>query len=220
MTLSIELATEEGDPLIVRQRLGNGVVISLLSAPESGTANGGNWNAMATWPSFVPLMQRLVQSAIDGAATDNTVLAGQPLAGRVSDITTDIATRSPPQLTIIKPDGTEGQIDLDEIQADGAQRWSFVQTQQSGVYFVRQSDNGSQLPFAVNVDGSESSLQSIELTQLPLSSRPPPLAIEIPESSAQVAESSPWLARGWLIVLGLLLVAESWLAWALGRRVG
>lgn len=220
VALSVELATEEGAPLIVRQRLGSGVVISLLSAPESGKADRDNWNAMATWPSFVPLMQRLVQSALDGAATNNTVLAGEPLAGKISDMATINATRFQPQLTITKPDGSEGQIDFDEIQTDGARRWTFAQTQQSGVYFVRQPDNGSQLPFAVNVDISESSLRSIELTQLPLASRPLPLPIEMPDSNSQVAESSPWLARGWLIALGLLLVAESWLAWALGRRVG
>jgi hypothetical protein len=215
----VELATEEGDPLIVRQRLGSGAVISLLSAPESGGDPNSSWNAMATWPSFVPLMQRLVQSAIDAAAANQTLLAGQPLTGKITAAVASDATATP-TLTVVKPDGSESQIDVDLHPADGATGWTFVNTQQSGVYLVRSSPSALQQPYAVNVDGSEGSLQSLELAQLPKFSPPPPRAVETPASFADGVETSPWFARGWLLALGCLLVTESWLAWWLGRRVG
>jgi len=215
----VELATEQGDPLIVRQRLGRGAVLSLLSAPESGKDPDSSWNAMATWPSFVPLMQRLVQSAIDAAAANRTLLAGQPLTGKITDVDTSDATITP-ALTVVKPDGSESQIDVDLYQSDGTTGWTFVHTQQSGVYLVRSSPTAPQQPYAVNVDGSESSLQSLQLAQLPKLSPPPPLAVETPASFAEGVETSPWFARGWLLALGCLLVTESWLAWWLGRRVG
>ncbi len=216
---SVELATEQGDPLIVRYRLGAGGVLSVLSAPQSGAAESNNWNAMATWPSFVPLMQRLVQSAIDSAASNNTVLAGETLVGKVSDGKLQNVPHQL-QLTITKPDGSESLIEADEIQSDGAACWTFAQTQQSGEYVVRHPGNRSQLTFAVNVDGSESSLQSIELLQLPKFSPPPPLATVNTAGNSDGVERNPWFVRGWLIALGILLLAESWLAWALGRRVG
>jgi hypothetical protein len=215
----VELATEQGDPLIVRQRLGSGAVISLLSAPESGGESGSSWNAMAAWPSFVPLMQRLVQSAIDVAAANRTVLAGQPLSGKVAPSIASEATLTT-ALTVIKPDGSESQIDVDPHPSDGTPSWNFVNTQQSGVYLVRPTQTSPPEPFAVNVDCSESSLQSLSLAQLPKFSPPPPQVVETPESFADGVETSPWFARGWLLALGCLLVTESWLAWWLGRRVG
>lgn len=216
---NVDLATEQGDPLIVRHRLGTGVVVSLLSAPSSAATQGSMWNAMASWPSFVPLMQRLVQTASDAAAANHTVLAGQPLLGRV--VLGVQGNRSAlPSVMITAPDGSENQIDVDELLPDGSARWSFLQTQQSGVYGVRPSSDGPQQPYAVNVDGSESSLASIQPSQLPRLSPPPLRAIETPESFAQGVESSPWLARWWLLALGILLISESWLAWALGRRAG
>ncbi len=215
---NVDLAIEQGGPLIVTHRVGGGTVISLLSAPQSGAASGDNWNAMATWPSFVPLMQRLVQSAMDSGAADNTLRAGQPLVGKIKNSKLGNPSNVN-SLSITKPDASETRLDAEEILPDGSVRWTFPQTQQSGVYLARQVSTDKQQPFAVNVDGSESSLQSMELGELPKLTAPPP-AIEVPQAFSSGAESSPWLARGWLTLLGLLLLTESCLAWGLGRRVG
>lgn len=215
----VDLATDQGEPLIARHRLGSGVVISLLSAPESGANPAGSWNALATWPSFVPLMQRLVQSASDVATSQHTTWAGQPLIGKLDNREQRGAAQAA-TLTIVRPDGTESQLNLDDRQADGSFRWTYVQTQQSGVYVVRNSDASELQPFAVNVDGSESRLQSVRPEQLPKFNAPAPVAVAQADSLSPGVEASPWLARSLLLALGCLLITESWLAWWLGRRWG
>ncbi|MEO8271846.1 MAG: hypothetical protein ABI557_19140, partial [Aureliella sp.] len=75
-------------------------------------------------------------------------------------------------------------------------------------------------PYVVNVNGSESELKSVQVDQFPHSTATLPLAVDTTPTRSQVAESSPWLTRSWLFALGGLLIAESWLAWAMGRRSG
>ena len=216
----IDLAIDSGDPLVVRHRVGGGVVTSLFSAPQTGSSEEHPWNAMAAWPSFVPLLQRLVQTAMDHSLAHHSVLAGQPLIGQrlVGQGASD-ATRT---VTVTKPDGSDIQLAIEDTRAGATVPWTYSQTQHSGVYWVS-LDNGSQrqpyvVPYVVNVDGSESELKSLQVDQLPHSTATLPLAIDAPPTRSQVAESSPWLTRSWLFALGILLITESWLAWALGRR--
>ena len=217
----VDLAIDTGDPLVVRHRVGGGVVTSLFSAPQTGSSDEHPWNAMAAWPSFVPLLQRLVQTAMDHSLANHSVLAGQPLVGQAASE----ATRT---VTITKPDGSESQLAIEDTRAGATVPWTFSQTQHSGVYWAN-LDGGSQqqanvvpnlVPYVVNVDGSESELKSVQVYQLPHSTATFPLAVDAPPTRSQVAESSPWLTRSWLFALAILLVAESWLAWALGRRSG
>ena len=218
---SVDLATQQQDALIVRHGLGAGTVISVLSAPSAAAVDGETWNAMASWPSFVPLMQRLVQVATDTSTAGQTLLAGQPLVGRMPlAAATPPADGSPPTITVTTPDGAEVRLDVGERQAAGGTPWAFLQTQHSGVYWVRSSPASQPQPYAVNVDGSESGLQSLGVDQLPKFAPPLVRVSEAPETLQQGVESSPWLSRLWLLALGGLLICESWLAWLLGRRVG
>ncbi len=218
----VDLATDTGDPLVVRHRLGAGVVTSLLSAPQTGSSEVHAWNAMAAWPSFVPLIQRLVQTAMDHSLASHSVLAGHPLVGqRLASGGSGGVVRS---VTITKPDGSESRLAIEDTRAGATVPWTFSQTQQCGVYWAS-LDNGGQgqpnlMPYVVNVDGSESELKSVPVDQFPRSTATPPRAVDTPPTRSQIAESSPWFTRTWLFALGVLLLAESWLAWALGRRSG
>lgn len=214
----VDLATTSGDPLVVRHRVGAGMVTSFLSAPQTGSSEAHAWNAMAAWPSFVPLIQRLVQTAMEPSVANHSVLAGQPLIGRRPPAMVNSSEMQ--TVTITKPDGSDAQLAVEDTRADAAVPWTFMQTHQSGLYWARYDSDDRAQPFVVNVDGSESQLQSVRLDQLPRSTAALPLATGMPQTRSQIAQSSPWLARSWLIALGILLLAESWLAWAIGRRSG
>lgn len=212
----VDLATDAGDPLVVRHRVGAGVVTSLLSAPQTGSSDEHPWNALAAWPSFVPLMQRLVQTAMDQSVSHHSVLAGRPLVGKRES--GQEPTDGTHTVTITKPDGSDSQLAVEDTRAGASVPWTFTQTQQSGVYWARLDNASQSQPFVVNVDGSESQLRSVQADQLPRSTATLPLAVDAPQTRSQVAETSPWLTRSWLFALGILLLVESWLAWALGRR--
>ena len=214
----VDLATTTGDPLVVRHRVGAGMVTSLLSAPQTGSSEADAWNAMAAWPSFVPLIQRLVQTAMEPSVANHSVLAGQPLVGRQRLAQTSIS--GPHTVTITKPDGSDVQLAVEDARADAAVPWTFTQTRQSGLYWARYDTASQAQPFVVNVDGSESPLQTVRVDQLPRSTATLPVTSAVPQTGSQIAQTSPWMSRSCLIVLGLLLLIESWLAWAFGRRSG
>ncbi len=220
--LAVDLATENRAPLIAHHRLGQGTVYSLLSTPQSGSESSQPWNAMATWPSFVPLMQRLVQSALDSGSQQTTLLAGQVLVGKMLPPKPNpLAPRAPtesPVVTIVRPDKSESQISVGDLQDDGTALWAFQETHQSGIYIARDASKDEH-HYAVNVDGSESGLQSIAAAQLPKSPLRQSKLTDSPTATPNTAaESSPRVTRVLLVSLGLLLILESSLAWGLGRR--
>ncbi len=213
---TVDLATTQGEPLLTRHRLGNGSVTCMLSAPQTSVTDDGAWNAIATWPSFVPLMQRLLQTAMDTGSAGRTVLAGEPLLGRLRGAV-PFAGQGSHTLTVVKPDKTTTQIVGESARDDGASPWDFGQTQQSGIYTVSDQGGSEQL-YAVNVNLSESSLTSIRLEDLPKPSAPRALtrAWTLPRN----ATANSGFATALLMALGCLLVTESALAWALGKRAG
>jgi hypothetical protein len=210
--LVVDLALDNGDPLVVRRRLGQGYVAGFLSAPSTGAAPQQAWNAIATWPSFVPLMQSLIQSLVGGNIERRTVLAGRPIAGSVP------ASDADQVITVIKPDGSESQIAPELTTEVGTAPWVFGPTQRQGVYLVRHS-TGNEEFYAVNLNPSGSSLRSASTDELPQAAPMAALHEEVRQRGmTEVAESSSPLARSALLVLGGLLVIESLLAWAIGRR--
>ncbi|MCA9132330.1 MAG: hypothetical protein KDA45_04220, partial [Planctomycetales bacterium] len=225
---SVDLATTSGDPLIVRHPLGEGSVTSVLSAPQV-RAGADGWNAMAAWPSFVPLMQQLVQTAMDSGAEIHTVLAGQPLVGKVAagrgsergprgnGLGGQPTTRG--LVTITQPDGSQSQILSEDNEATGGATWVFTQTHRSGLYVVRDTA-GNEQPYMVNIQPSESPLRSLGREQLPPSSERPPSLAVAGQDRLPLEETSPWLSRGLLLLLGVLLLSESLLAWWMGRKAG
>ncbi len=84
--LKVDIALSSGDPWLVRHRVGKGWVASFLSAPESGQLSGASstWNAVTTWPSFLPLAQQLLQAISDVDSRVYNRLAGQPIGDRLA----------------------------------------------------------------------------------------------------------------------------------------
>lgn len=220
--LEVDLAIAGGDPLILRHRYQRGWVASVLSAPQSGAqlndASMEAWNAMVTWPSFLPLMQRLVQVVLASSADEANLLTGQPIRGQIANATGD------KQVRVLLPDGAQ-EVLLPELVTRENSRgspqeagWILPRTYHRGTYRVSIGDGPIQ-PYAVNIRPTESSLESIDPRTLPVSVQRP-LPGRSSTSDLSAPQTGDGLARWLLTVLAGLLIAETTLAWFLGRRVG
>lgn len=215
VNLSVDLAIENSDPLIVRHRVGAGWVGSVLSAPTSGRADRPGarpWNAIGTWPSFVPLIRQLLQAVTSGQAETRNLLVGQMILGSVK------TANAVSQARITTPDGTNVLVNTSEPNPDGSANWTFGPTVERGVYEFT-SDGDTKQPIVVNIDPIESSLEAIPLTSLPQS---PPDMRETRVSASPASSDPPHQEFPARFVLGLLavaLIAESILAWSMGRRL-
>lgn len=210
-----DLAVQSGDPLIVRHRLQRGWVASILSAPNAALVRAADegrdsWNAMAAWPSFVPLLSQLMHTLLNANADEFNVLVGQSLQGE--QVSADISS-----VDVIGPDGVESKVMCSPLPDASSAGWQYDATQRQGVYHVRPPDGASK-PYAVNLNPVESSLQSVDLGQLPTE----PANARAPSTGWQDADPQLGIvgARWLLIALLGLLVLESTLAWVLGRRIG
>lgn len=227
--LQVDLGFTNGDPWLLRRQLGSGWVASLLSTPQSGgpLTGGPNdpsaeelWNAMATWPSFVPVMQKIVETIIGGAEQAMNVEVGQPLAGFLTRQT------QPRELVIRRPDNSTSRLTVPPASEGIRQEWIYAATDEAGVYRVHgdaadAEDHWSfEHPYAVNIVPTQSSLESVSLSALPLGGQASPLqpyrpAVGDAANSARSDQLARWCLVGLLAVLG----CESVLAWSLGRRL-
>lgn len=228
---SVALATTDGAPLIVQHRLGKGRVASFLSAPSAGVVSGqtsettpqavasrtteeqGNaWNAMTTWPSFLPLAQQTVQLVLNPDDSRQNLLAGESLQGRLN------RPSQGSQVIVQSPDGEEHKIATEDPDQAGDRVWAYSDTDHRGIYEAELPDGTEQL-FAVNVNTLESSLTTINADDLPMNRALLKTTAEnIPsESNENISDT---LVKSILISLICLLFAESLLAFWMGRRLG
>ncbi len=212
--VSVELKLQDGGPLVVVNRLGQGQVASLLSAPQTGTSvdSADAWNAMAAWPSFVPLMQQLVQSTLSDTTANHNLTVGQRIEGTI------IADGATSLVRIARPDGGESELQASDIEAKGQRSWSYRSTNNRGVYQASAANSAVQ-PYAVNIRPVESELRSVQTEQLPKS--PERTASQVVSKISRTdTQLSNHIAQWLLGLLAMLLVTESCLAWHLGRRLG
>jgi hypothetical protein len=208
----VALAFENGDPVIVEERIGRGR--SILVATSADTT----WTTMPMWPSYVPIVQELLAAAVGGKLQERNIEVGQPLASSVRTLASDV------QLTVRPPAGEARPSKL-ESEGDYA-RWSFGDTDQSGLYVAQFSAPVSRNDtFAANVDTRESDLTKLDAAELRGEDLWPGINFDY-ETNWQDLDEGPsgeisrraglhrWLLVG---VLGLLL-AETVMAWRFGRR--
>jgi hypothetical protein len=216
------LATGSGDPLIVEQSIRKGrVVLVATSADQS-------WTYLPLWPSFVPLVQEILNWCAGGQIQQRNFQVGDVLTGTAPAAAVDAPlwlSRSQ------RPDDGPGE----RLEKQGRQialhaegdysAWSYPDTWLSGIYTATLGPpaNRSQ-SFAVNVDTRESDLAAVDVEDLKSNVWP-----EVPfqyqttwqQTDAQVAAP---VVRSWRLpvlllyaVLGLL-VAETFLAWRFGHH--
>ncbi len=208
--LEVDAGLQGGAPWIVHRRLGHGMVVSWLSAPEAGSGREGPvWNAIAAWPSFVPLMQQSVRMALDAGQAAMNRMVGDPLDGFAGGEPGD-------RVTITDPGGLEHQI-VPTQRPDGRAVWRFDGTDWRGVYRVRTA-RGRMLPFSVNLDVRQSRAGTVDPSVLPLDTESRTNGDPRPAPERVDARTLPALSRWFLMAMLVLMAGESLLGVYIGRR--
>jgi len=208
----VALAFEGGDPAIVEEQFGRGRTILVatecsLSSIDPATKNP--WTTMPAWPSFVPLVQELVSLAVRGQLTERNVEVGRPLGESLS------AMSARPEIAITTPAGNREDVRM--TLEPTSSRWSFADTQESGVYGVELgAPVDRKQTFAVNVNTAESDLAKIAPEELPREFTTHQKSdLDDADSPAIVKRSG--LHKSLLYGVFGLLLSETLLAWWFGN---
>jgi Mg-chelatase subunit ChlD len=207
----VALATASGDSLVVERPFGRGRVILVATSADT------SWTAMPMWPSYVPIVQQLLNFAIGGRASQRGAVGGQSLGGIVP------ASSVGKSGTMQTSDGRREPL---QLRAEGdATAWNFDGTTTSGVYTTRFGKSAEQSELlAVNVDTVESNLEKLTEDQLRAEVLPG-VAFDYQttweaaaEASSSVIGRRATLARPLLYAVLSLLFVETFLAWKYGAR--
>lgn len=228
-TLVTDLALDSGDPLLVRRAMGDGWIAVILSAPQTGSNTNDamvNWNAMATWPSFVPIMQKSIETLVGGSEGQLNLIVGQPLRGSTTSLVQSV------EMSVDRPDNSQSRMTV-PAPANGSRRvWFYSATDRAGIYKVSmndaKSDDASSLTkassgersFAVNILPDQSDMVSLSTAGVALANGPD-ASVQANRNAAPIDDRRPdeWLAHACLWGLLVTLIGESVLAWHLGRRL-
>ena len=206
------LAFEGGDVAIVEETIHRGrsiLVATDCSLSSIDPATGNPWTRMPAWPSFVPLVQELVALAVGGQVADHNVEVGQSLGESLEAL----ATRA--TVGVTDPAGETEDVRL--VLDGSSSRWSYGDTQQSGVYHVSiGAPVGRDEDFAVNVDTAESNLAKLTPEELPREFTTHRQSGLGDVDSPGIHQRSG-IHKGLLYCVLGLLFAETFLAWRFGR---
>ncbi|MFO1065092.1 MAG: hypothetical protein U0892_14600 [Pirellulales bacterium] len=205
-----DLALSSGEPWIVRRTSNSHRTLAMLSGPERPTDSGEPWNAVGTWPSFVPLLQQMVQSTVAGSEDSVNLIVGDSMRGKADGL-------KPIPIRLSTAQGNDVIFSTTSAAADGDQSWSYAQTDQAGIVQVFVDDQPAR-PYAINIDPEQSRLAAapgLQLANLQSHRR----STNLP-SATSVNDPSQRDGTVRLLLLLLLcgLVSESVLAWSMGRR--
>jgi len=202
---------ETKDPALVEATVHRGRVILVATSADV------SWNAMATWPSYVPLVHEILRFAIQGRSNEWNTQVGQPLTS-VQRLANDSSQTGGLRLP-------SGETEPLRWEADGdRRRWIFSETWQSGLYQTEYAANETNELFAVNVDARESDLATVDHDELHGEVWP---GVEFQLQSdyrdlsqspqGDVSRRTPLHRLLLYCVLGLML-GETWLARRIGNR--
>ncbi|MDR2705069.1 MAG: BatA domain-containing protein [Planctomycetaceae bacterium] len=137
---------DDGMPLLVQRRVGNGSVTFL------GTGVHVSWTNLPIRPIFVPMINQLIFQLAGIEQTRLQTIAGQPLTFTFKD------DERPQSVEIIPPSGEVLRRELKKgANAEISTTFVFEDTNQVGVYTLRPLGTARQvqIPFSVNIDGDE-----------------------------------------------------------------
>lgn len=210
---SVALAYSSGDPAIIEEPLGRGRVILVTTAVGTDSVDRATdpptpWTALASWPSFPPLVQELLAFAVRRRFEMRNVLVGEPLEGSLA------YAQAPAGFTIRTPGGEAQRVPLEHVGQSSA--WSFSGTALSGIYAADLgAADGSSQRFAVNLRTRESDLDRLDDGLLPDQFEP---EFRLGRTDAGLPSTRP--AQYFRYLLGLVLVlllTETTLAWYFGN---
>jgi hypothetical protein len=148
----IVIALPDGDPWIVESPLRRGRVILIATSPEP------SWSGLPLWPSFVPLMQEMVDYCAEGRFRRHNETIGQTIDLLISAPTVHHSA------SVRSPDGRQRALPLRTIGDDSILHDS--DTNQSGFYTVMLDPPTVKPMFAVNLNTAESNLARVEASEL------------------------------------------------------
>lgn len=208
----VALAFDGGDPAIVEEKIheGRSILVATegsLSSIDPATRNP--WTTMPTWPSFVPLVQEILALAVRGQMAEHNVQVGQAIGDSLQ------AMANRPAVSVTTPAGAREEVRM--ALDSQVSRWSYADTQQSGVYRVELGAPVSRdEAFAVNVDTSESDLTKLPPEELPKEFTAHKRANLDETDSPSISHRSGLHKSLLYVVLGLLFM-EVLLAWRFGH---
>lgn len=207
---TVAMAFDTGDPAIVTSEVGQGRVVLVATAvsPQSVDATTDPpipWNALASWPSFPPLVHEVVRFVATDRGAYRNLLVGDPVSFRYAPELVGLTA------SLTMPDETQVSFRLE----DAADFASIALAKQPGVYRLQlESTETPPVTFAVNVDTAESDLATQATESLEsLFDKPPRQQISEPAASAG---NMPLFRLALGAVLCLLLI-ETGLAYRFGR---
>ncbi|MHB8970533.1 MAG: BatA domain-containing protein [Pirellulaceae bacterium] len=208
------LAFENGDPAVLESTLGRGHVILVATDGSSTSLDPSTnpptpWSALAGWPSFPPLVQQMLKSAVRGRTQLRNATVGDSLRGIVQPGLAEAA---------VLVSGPAGRVQRVPAEVNGnVSQWTFTETMRSGVYTVAIGGAAGEVDrYAVNLDTRESQLERWDAELLP--SQFQRGAEDGAEPAARSDSLSPSQSFRYLLaVVLLLLLCETFLAWFFGR---
>ncbi|HEX4149543.1 MAG TPA: hypothetical protein VHY20_11165, partial [Pirellulales bacterium] len=210
-TAKVALGFDTGDPAIVEDTIGRGRSIVVATSADT------SWNTMPMWPSYLPVVQELLNLAVRGQQAEHNVLVGQSFGD---------SSRTVGHLASVQVRSPTGETCGVRLVADGDySSWSFHDTSTSGTYAAAlpAPAAGHEL-FAVNVDTAESDLTKIdnaELRDRVWSGVNYQLLDDFQDFSSEPSDAivrRNTLHQFLLVAVLALLLAESLLACHFGRR--
>jgi hypothetical protein len=212
--VELALAFQHGPAAIVQEAVGNGRVV--LVATDASTVSLDRstepptpWSALATWPSFPPLVHQMLRVVVAGRRELRNTLVGQALHGVLP------AGSSDTSVVVTDPEGRQQRLPVEVLA--GVSQWTYPRTRWGGVYQV--AVGGSSEPpqrYAINLDNRESRLDRLEEGLLPRQLRAEAATGDGAATAMEISRPVPYF-RYLLGGVLALLVSESFLAWFLGR---
>lgn len=203
-----------GEPALLEASLGRGRVVLCATAASPASLDLARdppqpWSMWGTWPSFPPLVQEIVAHTALARDRSRTLTVGEEASGAWT------GPRGASAALVVTPSDRRERIPLsDELEEP---RWNYAGGRLSGVYEIR--DEAASAPrarFALNPDPRESDLERLPPELLP-SSLDPISATGPAAPAIQTAGPRQEWFRTLLLLVMLLLAAESTMAWRLGR---
>lgn len=209
----VALAFHNGDPAIVEEPIlrGRSIVLTTAASPDSvdrTTDPPTPWTAIASWPSFPPLVQEMLALAVGGRTSGRNLLVGDTVEGSVTGAAGGLT------LTV---EGPGGESDRVPMKTDGERsRWVYDRAMWSGVYTARYGDplDKAEL-FAVNTNTRESDLRRFDPELLPSQFNQD---FSLDADAASLPATRPMEYFRWFLgAVFVLLLAESFAAWYFGN---
>lgn len=200
-SLPIVLAQlDNGDPLLVEKKFGDGSVIQLATACDA------DWSDLPMRPFYVPLMQQLVTTMATQLTPPRNIMTGEPAVALFATPTTespDPAVSDTHDLQLTTPTGFRRTVRT-SLQGNRIMA-RFDGTTRPGAYSL-QTPGAETIHFIANTSRTESEIGLLDQKQL--ASIATTMGANIVESPAQYLEQDRLRRNGWAIwryVLAALL---------------